>query len=107
MKESLAELLNSISRVKVESEVETLLNKVNVLLQDDPKHFQLLQARAELYKKQQKFGLAINDYRSILSTDKDNKPAQIQIEQLLIILKYQNTDIFESPNTNFDPWLDD
>ena len=106
MKESTDGILKSIQKAKGDEEITSLLEKVSIMIKNEPVNMNLLQARAELYKKQQKFGLAINDYRTILSIDKDNHQAQVQTEQLLTILKYQNTDIFESPNTNFDPWLD-
>lgn len=106
MKESIDDLHKSIQHAIGEKEISSLLEKVSIIIKNEPVNINLLQARAELYKKQQKFGLAINDYRTILSIDKDNHQAQVQTEQLLTILKYQNTDIFESPNTNFDPWLD-
>jgi regulator of sirC expression with transglutaminase-like and TPR domain len=106
MNKSINQLRDSIDKAKVEKELEDLLNEANTFIQNEPLHIDLLELRAMIYKKLQKFGLAINDYRSILLIDKNHKQAQIQTEQLLTILKYQNTDIFESPNTNFDPWLD-
>lgn len=106
MNKSVDHLRNLIDQAKVEEELADLLNKVNNYLQDDPLNIDLIEVRAELYKKLQKFGLAINDYRSILLIDKKHTQAQIQTEHLLTILKYQNIDIFENPNTNFDPWLD-
>ncbi len=89
-----------------EEEIASLIVMASTLLDENPNNIQLLLARADLYTRQQNLGQAINDYRSILARDSDNTSAKVQIEQLLMILKYQNTDIFESPNTNFDPWLD-
>ena len=106
MKESTDGFIKSIQKAKGDKDITSLLEKVSIMLKNEPDKIVLLQARAELYKKLQKFGLAINDYQTILSLDKTNQQAQVQTEQLLTILKYQNTDIFESPNTNFDPWLD-
>lgn len=106
MKKPTEVLIQSIEIVEGDDEISALLDKVNALLLNEPENIGLLQSRAELYKKQQKFGLAINDYRTILSIDENNQQALVQSEQLLTILKFRNTDIFESPNTNFDPWLD-
>jgi chemotaxis signal transduction protein len=75
-------------------------------LQIDPVNIRLLEARATLHTKLQLFGQAINDYRMILMADPNNKKAGVQIEQLTTILRFRNTDIFESPNTTFDPWLE-
>lgn len=99
-------LIAAVNRARGDNEINSLLEKVTSMLKSKPSNIDLLQARASLFKKLQEFGKAINDYQTILSVDKDNRQAQIQIEQLLTILRYQNTDIFESPNTNFDPWLD-
>lgn len=104
--EKIANLIKEAALVSGVTDIQTCLQKISELLIDQPHHTHLLFARADLYKKQQQFGLAINDYKTILSQENDNKQAKIQIDQLLTILKYQNTDIFENPNTNFDPWLD-
>lgn len=93
-------------REKSNDEIQTRIEEITGLLNSIPDDIHLLEERAKLYTKLQQFGLAINDYRTIISADKKNTHAQIRIEQLQTILKYQNTDIFENPNTNFDPWLD-
>ncbi len=105
-KYEIAKLIQDSEKAQGEEDIRIFLQKINVFLNDSPGHVRLLFARAELYTKQQKLSFAINDYKSILSKDESNKKAAIQIEQLQTILKYQNIDIFESPNTNFDPWLD-
>lgn len=89
-----------------DKDIETLINETGNLLKTEPENLRLLHLRAELSIKLQKFGQAINDYNSILSVDKDDRTATAQIEQLQTILKYNNTDIYANPNTNFDPWLD-
>jgi len=91
---------------KNNEEIHNRIKALSGLLNNDSYNVQWLEERAELYTKLQQFGMAINDYKSILSKDEANTHAQIRIEQLQTILKYQNTDIFENPNTNFDPWLD-
>ena len=106
MEDKIRKLNDKASGIQGHNEVKDLLAEIDEYLKENPVNIRLLQTRAEIYTKQQKFGLAINDYKTILSLDKSNKKAAIQIEQLQTILKYQNTDIFESPNTNFDPWLD-
>lgn len=102
-------IANFIKQAEASQGIDEIVSFVEIateLLAENPNHIQLFHARAELYTRQQRFSLAINDFRSILELDKLNTKAEIKIEQLLLILKYQNLDIFESPNTNFDPWLD-
>ena len=99
-------ILQKIDRVRGQKDVEALFEKVDRMLAGAAKDTELLHARARLYVMMQKYGAAINDYNSILSIDKNDKAAEAQIGQLKTILRFSNTDIYASPNTNFDPWMD-
>ena len=100
------ELLIKLDEAKSGEDTEVLFQSANALLADNPTDIELLHVRAQLYVKLQELGKAINDYTAILTLDKEDKVAATQIVQLKSILKFNNTDIYASPNTNFDPWLD-
>ena len=100
------DILKKLDEVKTEKDVQALLNKVDYMLQTHPAETELLHARARLHVMMQQYGKAINDYHAILEIDKKDKVAVTQIEQLKTILRYNNTDIYASPNTNFDPWME-
>lgn len=106
VEDKIEKFINEAEEAQGTTEINISLALADELIGENPNHTQLLLTRAELYTRQQNFGKAVNDYRSILEYDSSNTKAKVRIEQLLLILKFQNTDIFESPNTNFDPWLD-
>lgn len=81
------------------------LNKLNNLIDKKPK-IDLLYQRAKLLMSIGENAKAINDYYHILSIDKEEKLAKSKIEYLKTILRYTNTDIYASPNTNLDPWME-
>jgi len=66
----------------------------------------LLNSRAELYTKIQEHSKAINDYIAILKIEPSDKEAQVKLDMLQTIVKFVNTDIYASTNTNMDPWMD-
>jgi tetratricopeptide (TPR) repeat protein len=82
------------------------LKKIDGQIINDQKSIVLLELRALVYEKLQQYGKAINDYKSILKVDPNNKNAKTRTELLKTILRYSNTDIYASPNTNMDPWLE-
>lgn len=100
------QLLQKAAEVQGDEEIKSVLKDINEHLKTNTGNIELLFAKAELNTKLQNFGSAINDYRNILLVDHANSKARTRIDDLKTILKYQNTDIFENPNTNFDPWLD-
>jgi regulator of sirC expression with transglutaminase-like and TPR domain len=100
------ELQKRLNEVNGDDEIRKLIKEITKRLKKDPADTSLLEHRAMLYTKVQLFGQAINDYRMIQQIDKDHPRAGMQIEQLRMILRFQNTDIFENPNTTFDPWLE-
>ena len=83
-----------------------VIQQLNLLISDSSNDLELLHTRALLFEKQQQWGSAINDYLKILTIDKNDKKAQVQSENLKTILKYNNMDIYSSPNTNNDPWFE-
>ena len=80
---------------KITSEIKDLDNKPN-----------LLHSRAQLYTKIQENSKAINDYIAILKINPKDKEARIKLDMLQTIVKYINTDIYASTNTNMDPWME-
>jgi hypothetical protein len=88
------------------STVSASIDQLNVLLSESPEDIELLHIRAQLFEKQQEWGKAINDYLKILSLDPSNKKAKTQSAMLKTILRYNNTDIYSSPNTHYDPWFE-
>ena len=107
----MAENMNNIiedrlTNSKTKSDVEEVLKETEEHLAKDQENISLLHIRARIHIKLQNFGLAINDFKKILEIDDNDKIATLQIEQLKIILKYNNLDVYANPNTNFDPWLD-
>ncbi len=99
-------LLKRVQEVDGDRQIRQLVDDLSEALINNPVNIKLLEARAVLYTKLQLFGPAINDYRMVLQLDKTNSEAAVQIEQLSTILRFSNTDIFENPNTTFDPWLE-
>ena len=99
-------VLGQVSTVTEESQVLETLKQVNKLISKHPADTELLHARAFLYEKLQKWSEAINDYLQILTIDKNDKEAQTRTEMLKTILRYNNIDIYSSPNTNYDPWFE-
>lgn len=106
MEVAIRKVIRKIKEAKRGDQIQELFQEVNHLLKSNPTHLELLHNRAELNIKRQELGAAINDYRMIIAIDKNDKKASAQIEQLQTILKYNNTDIYANPNTNFDPWID-
>jgi tetratricopeptide (TPR) repeat protein len=62
--------------------------------------------RAELFYKLNRYGQAMNDYMRVLELNPSHKEAAGKIDIIKTILRYHNTDIYASPNTDMDPWLE-
>jgi tetratricopeptide (TPR) repeat protein len=88
------------------SSVLASIDQLNRLISEAPEDIELLHIRAQLFEKQQEWAKAINDYLKILSLDQNDKKAQTQSEMLKTILRYNNIDIYSSPNTHYDPWFE-
>ncbi len=93
-----------------EAQGETALLKVLALLnkaiETRPDDEELYFMRAELFYKLNRYGKAINDYLKVLELHPEHKEAAGKIDIIKTILRYNNTDIYASPNTNMDPWLE-
>ena len=100
------ELLKKAATTTKNRQIQELIGQISELISASPADTELLYARADLYEKLQKWGDAINDYLQIISINKDDQKAQTRAEMLRTILRYNNTDIYASPNTNYDPWLE-
>ncbi|HJN06581.1 MAG TPA: hypothetical protein QF480_08190 [Bacteroidales bacterium] len=87
-------------------EILKLIEEITTKIQKASNNISLLHTRAQLYTKIQEHGKAINDYITILKSDPTDKEAQVKLDMLKTIVKYTNTDIYSSTNTNMDPWMD-
>ncbi len=105
MKE-LDQFLKELDKAKNIQEYEALIKEFTLYIDNEPNNTVLLEKRAKFHEKFQQYGKAINDYQRILKIDPDNKSAKTQIDLLKTILRYSNTDIYASTNTNMDPWLE-
>lgn len=106
MKVNLNELRDRVDKISGEKDIDKLIQEISGLIDDEKADCYLLHLRAELYVKLQKNDKAINDYSLILSKNKFDKKARVQLQMLTTILRYNNTDIYSSTNTNMDPWLE-
>lgn len=84
----------------------TEIEKLNKQIEEQPDNSELYYYRADLYFQQNILGKAINDYRKVLELEPEHKVAKGKVELLSTILRYNNTDIYASPNTDMDPWLE-
>ena len=100
-----AEIIQEVNNTEDKKKLESLLKELNKHI-DKKADMDLLLCRAGIYTRFQQYGMAINDYNKVLETDPDSKHAVTQLELLKTILRYTNTDIYASPNTNMDPWLE-
>jgi tetratricopeptide (TPR) repeat protein len=100
------EFLKKIDEAKGASEMENIITEINQWLEKEPGDIALLEQRALLFEKLRQYGKAINDYNKILEADPGHKQAQTKKELLSTILRYSNTDIYASTNTNMDPWFE-
>ncbi|HDO26524.1 MAG TPA: hypothetical protein ENH02_00255 [Bacteroidetes bacterium] len=106
MDEKFSRLIGKAKNATGQKEIRNAISLLNKNLKNTAKDIPLLHARAELHVKLQEFGEAVNDYRLILSYDNNDKLATGQIEHLSTILRFSGNDIYASPNTNLDPWLE-
>lgn len=99
-------IIEQANKASDELQVSQLIEEVTNILSVSPADIELIHLRAQLFEKQQEWANAINDYLKILSYDKNDKRAKTQSEMLKTILRYNNIDIYSSPNTNYDPWFE-
>lgn len=81
------------------------ISKLDVLISKSP-DIDLLYERAKLLTQLGENTKAVNDFSKILKLDPEQKYAKAQLEYLTTIIRYNNTDIYASTNTNMDPWLE-
>jgi len=81
------------------------IKELDISIRENPS-VDLLYKRADLLIKSGDNAMAVNDFSHILKLDPKQKYAKSQLEFLTTILRYNNTDIYASTNTNFDPWLE-
>lgn len=86
----------------LERQIEDITKKIT----NTNKDISLLHLRSQLYTNLQQHSNAINDYLTILKLDPTDKEAKVKLEMLRTIVRYTNTDIYASTNTNLDPWME-
>ncbi|MBC8319490.1 MAG: tetratricopeptide repeat protein [Bacteroidetes bacterium] len=87
-------------------EILERIEKLSKEIQSSDNNLNLLHSRAQLYTKIQEHSKAINDYITILQSNPSDKESQVKLEMLQTIVKFTNTNIYASTNTNMDPWLE-
>lgn len=87
-------------------EIRAQIARISKKIGKTEKKISLLHSRAQLYTKIQEHSKAINDYLAILKLDSSDSEAKVKLDMLQTIVKYSNTDIYASTNTNMDPWME-
>lgn len=101
------EILEQIKKATKPEEYKKLLEIISSIKEEDNNLEYLYFAKGEIYFRMQQWGKAINNYQKALEINPENKEVSGKINLLKEILKFHNTDIYASTNTNMDPWLDD
>ncbi len=81
------------------------IEELDILLSKSP-NVDLFYKRAQLLVQSGENAKAVNDFSKILKLDPEQKYAKAQLEYLTTIIRYNNTDIYASTNTNLDPWME-
>ncbi len=106
MDKNISNLIGKAKNARGNKGIRNAVTLLNKHLEKTEKDIPLLHTRAELHVKLQEIGEAVNDYRLILTYDNNDQVAAGQIEHLSTILRFSGNDIYASPNTNLDPWLE-
>jgi len=99
-------LLDQLRKVEGEKNILDAVKKLDKMIETQRDDEDLYFMRAEFFYKLNRYGQAINDYYKVLEINENNKEAAGKIDIIKTILRYNNTDIYASPNTNMDPWLE-
>ncbi len=99
-------LLEQLRKVEGEKNILDAVKKLDKMIETQRDDEELYFMRAEFFYKLNRYGEAINDYYKVLEINENNKEAAGKIDIIKTILRYNNTDIYASPNTNMDPWLE-
>jgi tetratricopeptide (TPR) repeat protein len=98
--------LKQFQNAEGEKAILEAVNELNKMIEAQPGDEDLYFVRAELFYKLNRYGEAMNDYRKVTELHPENKEAAGKIDLLQTILRYHNTDIYASTNTDMDPWLE-
>lgn len=99
-------LLKNLRKAEGEEAILKGVKQLDEALKAQPDDEELHFMRAELFYKLNRYGDAMNDYMKVAELNPDNKEAAGKIDIIKTILRYHNTDIYASPNTDMDPWLE-
>ncbi|MFK5856960.1 MAG: hypothetical protein QM503_12585 [Bacteroidota bacterium] len=86
-------------------EILELVQTISADLKNSDDKLNLLYKRAGLFTKLEEHSKAINDYVAIIEIDSSYKDVKVKLDMLKTIVKFVNTDIYASTNTNMDPWM--
>ncbi len=99
-------LLKQLREAEGEKAILEGIKLLNDLLKARPGDEDLFFLRAEFFYKLNRYGEAMNDYMRVAELNPGNKEAAGKIDIIKTILRYHNTDIYASTNTDMDPWLE-
>ena len=99
-------LLKQLQGIEGEENILKAVKMLDEAIKAQPGDEELYFMRAEFFYKLNRYGDAINDYNKVVEINPENKEAAGKIDIIKTILRYNNTDIYASPNTNMDPWLE-
>lgn len=98
--------LEQFRKAEGEKAILEAVDKLSEMIESQPGNEELYFVRAELFYKLNRYGESMNDYRKVTELNPDNREAAGKIDLLRTILRYHNTDIYASTNTDMDPWLE-
>lgn len=100
------ELINYLNHLIEEEKFSKALDVIQEQKLEGEDDIPLLYLQSKIYQQIQDFGKAINTLQKIIKIDPDQKEAKNYISLINEILRYKNSDIYASPNTTHDPWLE-
>ena len=96
--------MNTIKELIENQKYQEAYDRVEKLLKESPEELELMCAKAEILKKQNKFTDAVNQYIRVIEKHPEHKKAQIEKDLLHTVMLKDNLDIFASTNLYDDPW---
>jgi len=96
--------MEKVQELIKEQSYQEAFDLLEKLLKSKPEDLDLLCAKADVLKKQNKFTDAINQYINIIEMYPDHKKAQIEKDLLHTVMLQDNKDIFACTNLHDDPW---
>ena len=95
-------MLKQLQGIEGEENILKAVKMLDETIKAQPGDEELYFMRAEFFYKLNRYGDAINDYNKVVEINPENKEAAGKIDIIKTILRYNNTDIYASPNTNME-----